>query len=268
MHLDRLRTRAARFRSGRSRPSACRCDGSFRAGSEGADFPPLVSRTRPRAVRARRCDSCASNSVYSPDDRPADVHTRRPGAAGAANLGIYTQPISFIGLPVVAVPVPLKPLPIGCRSSHLPGAKIFPYVSPARWSRSALSPRPDRHSRELLNGDQSPGTCALHSELGRELAGAHVMSMTCVAETVSTSFPRRTLAEELRLQLADEILRGGFAPGTALDETALARRFSVSRTPVREAIRMLTASGLVEVRAHRAAVVARPVRKIWLICLR
>jgi 1-carboxybiuret hydrolase len=30
-----------------------------------------------------------------------------------ANLGICTQPISFIGLPVVAVPVPLKPLPIG-----------------------------------------------------------------------------------------------------------------------------------------------------------
>jgi aspartyl-tRNA(Asn)/glutamyl-tRNA(Gln) amidotransferase subunit A len=30
-----------------------------------------------------------------------------------ANLGIYTQPISFIGLPVVAVPVPLKPLPVG-----------------------------------------------------------------------------------------------------------------------------------------------------------
>ena len=28
------------------------------------------------------------------------------------NLGIYTQPISFIGLPVVAVPVPLKSLPI------------------------------------------------------------------------------------------------------------------------------------------------------------
>ncbi|WP_088344639.1 MULTISPECIES: AtzE family amidohydrolase [Rhodomicrobium] len=29
------------------------------------------------------------------------------------NIGLYTQPISFIGLPVVAVPVPLKPLPIG-----------------------------------------------------------------------------------------------------------------------------------------------------------
>jgi aspartyl-tRNA(Asn)/glutamyl-tRNA(Gln) amidotransferase subunit A len=29
------------------------------------------------------------------------------------NLGLYTQPISFVGLPVVAVPVPLTPLPIG-----------------------------------------------------------------------------------------------------------------------------------------------------------
>jgi aspartyl-tRNA(Asn)/glutamyl-tRNA(Gln) amidotransferase subunit A len=28
------------------------------------------------------------------------------------NMGLYTQPISFIGLPVVAVPVPLKPMPI------------------------------------------------------------------------------------------------------------------------------------------------------------
>jgi len=32
-----------------------------------------------------------------------------------ANLGIFTQPISFIGLPVVAVPVALKPLPIGAQ---------------------------------------------------------------------------------------------------------------------------------------------------------
>jgi aspartyl-tRNA(Asn)/glutamyl-tRNA(Gln) amidotransferase subunit A len=30
-----------------------------------------------------------------------------------ANIGIHTQPISFIGLPVVAVPVPLQPMPIG-----------------------------------------------------------------------------------------------------------------------------------------------------------
>ena len=67
-----------------------------------------------------------------------------------------------------------------------------------------------------------------------------------------------TRAESLRLQLADDIVRGELAPGAALDEIELARRFNVSRTPVREAIRMLAASGLVEVRAHRGAVVARP----------
>jgi DNA-binding GntR family transcriptional regulator len=70
--------------------------------------------------------------------------------------------------------------------------------------------------------------------------------------------PKSTRAEELRLLLADEIVRGAMAPGSALDETELARRFGVSRTPVREAIRQLVASGLVEARAHRGALVARP----------
>lgn len=77
-------------------------------------------------------------------------------------------------------------------------------------------------------------------------------------EARSVSWQRKTRAEELRLQLADEIVRGVLVPGTALDEITLADRFHVSRTPVREAIRLLAASGLVEVRAHRAAVVARP----------
>jgi DNA-binding GntR family transcriptional regulator len=67
-----------------------------------------------------------------------------------------------------------------------------------------------------------------------------------------------TRAEELRLQLADEIVRGVLPPGAALDETDIARRFNVSRTPVREALRQLVASGLVEARAHRGAVVAQP----------
>ena len=83
------------------------------------------------------------------------------------------------------------------------------------------------------------------------------------AKTASKTAPaaaerRRTLAEELRLALADDIVRGLITPGAGLDETERARRFGVSRTPVREAIRQLAASGLVEVRAHRGAVVARP----------
>ncbi|HWJ73522.1 MAG TPA: GntR family transcriptional regulator [Kaistia sp.] len=69
---------------------------------------------------------------------------------------------------------------------------------------------------------------------------------------------RRTRTEDLRLQLADEIVRGTFAPGDPLDEAGLAARYGVSRTPVREALRQLAASGLVEIRPHRGAIVTRP----------
>jgi DNA-binding GntR family transcriptional regulator len=72
---------------------------------------------------------------------------------------------------------------------------------------------------------------------------------------------RSTLAEQLRLQLADEIVRGILFPGAALDETELAGRYRVSRTPVREALRQLAASGLIETKAHRGAIVARPSRE-------
>ncbi|WP_322514081.1 GntR family transcriptional regulator [Rhodopseudomonas palustris] len=69
---------------------------------------------------------------------------------------------------------------------------------------------------------------------------------------------KTTRAEELRRQLADEIVRGALAPGAPLDETEIANRFKVSRTPVREALRQLVTSGLVESRPHHGAVVAKP----------
>src|SRR6201992_4486950 len=76
-------------------------------------------------------------------------------------------------------------------------------------------------------------------------------------DRAAPSIVKITRAEELRLQLADEIVRGVLAPGSSLDETDIARRFNVSRTPVREALRQLAASGLVDARAHRGAVVAQ-----------
>ena len=67
-----------------------------------------------------------------------------------------------------------------------------------------------------------------------------------------------TRAEELRRQLADDIVRGTLRPGSPLDETEIALRFKVSRTPVREALRQLATSGLIETRPHHGAVVAQP----------
>lgn len=67
-----------------------------------------------------------------------------------------------------------------------------------------------------------------------------------------------TRAETLAQLLADEIVAGRLAPGTPLEEVPLAAAHGVSRTPVREALRRLESSGLVETRRRRGAVVARP----------
>lgn len=87
---------------------------------------------------------------------------------------------------------------------------------------------------------------------------AHRVARLAMNERPKDTSKPRTRTEQLRLQLADEIISGGLEPGTPLDEQELAQRFGVSRTPVREAIRQLAASGLVETRAHRGAVVALP----------
>jgi DNA-binding GntR family transcriptional regulator len=61
---------------------------------------------------------------------------------------------------------------------------------------------------------------------------------------------------KLRDDIENGILTGDFAPGERLDETQLATRFGVSRTPIREALMQLNAIGLIEFRPRRGAVVA------------
>jgi DNA-binding GntR family transcriptional regulator len=63
-------------------------------------------------------------------------------------------------------------------------------------------------------------------------------------------------ADQLRQILEEEIASGQLSPGLRLEEVALAGRFGVSRTPIREALQMLSASGLVDLRPRRGAVVA------------
>ena len=68
------------------------------------------------------------------------------------NLGIYTQPISFIGLPVVAVPVPLTPLPIGVQIIAAPwredvALRVAHALETSRASRPRRRPRESRRMR-------------------------------------------------------------------------------------------------------------------------
>ncbi len=60
---------------------------------------------------------------------------------------------------------------------------------------------------------------------------------------------------DLRDALEDRILTGHIRPGERLDEAALARDFDVSRTPVRQAIFQLAATGLIEHIPRRGAFV-------------
>ena len=60
----------------------------------------------------------------------------------------------------------------------------------------------------------------------------------------------------LKDEIENEIIAGRFQPGERLDEVSLAERYGVSRTPIREALHALAASGLLEVRPHRGTIVA------------
>lgn len=63
-------------------------------------------------------------------------------------------------------------------------------------------------------------------------------------------------AQKLRDALEEEIVNGALKPGNRLDEAALATRFNVSRTPLREAFKALAGSGLVETIPNRGTFVA------------
>ena len=67
--------------------------------------------------------------------------------------------------------------------------------------------------------------------------------------------PGVTLAESLRQQLEGAIAAGHLEPGSRLDEQEIAQRFGVSRTPVREAFRLMAANHLVELRGRQGATV-------------
>ena len=68
---------------------------------------------------------------------------------------------------------------------------------------------------------------------------------------------RTLLSDRIRNALTDEIASGLLGAGFALDEQQLADRFGASRTPVREALRQLSANGLVETKPRRGVVVTR-----------
>ena len=72
-----------------------------------------------------------------------------------------------------------------------------------------------------------------------------------------TSFDRSALHAGVSARLKAMIIEGELPPGARLNERVLSEKLDVSRTPLREAFKMLAGIGLVELLPNRGAVVAR-----------
>lgn len=66
----------------------------------------------------------------------------------------------------------------------------------------------------------------------------------------------RTLAEHIATRLREQIVTGVLKPGQPLLQEAIAEELSVSRVPVRDALRILAADELIQLESHKGAVVA------------
>jgi DNA-binding GntR family transcriptional regulator len=65
-----------------------------------------------------------------------------------------------------------------------------------------------------------------------------------------------TISERIYQHLVDRIIAGELLPGQRVEEQAVAAQFGVSRTPVRDALRQLAGTGLVEFRPNKGVTVA------------
>ncbi len=72
---------------------------------------------------------------------------------------------------------------------------------------------------------------------------------------------RRTLHDELVTLLRNMIIEGELRPGSRIAESRLCDHFGVSRTPLREALKVLSAEGLVRLLPNKGATVVRVTRK-------
>ena len=78
---------------------------------------------------------------------------------------------------------------------------------------------------------------------------------------MNTKLNNRPLYEDVADRLREQIFSKLLAPGSWLDEQSLAEQFGISRTPMREAIKVLASEGLVTIKMRRGAYVTEVARK-------
>lgn len=80
--------------------------------------------------------------------------------------------------------------------------------------------------------------------------------MNQISSESAQTLGAQSLQDRIRLALEDDLRSGRLQPGMAINEQALCARFTTSRTPVREALLLLAAKGMVSIRP-RAGIYVR-----------
>ena len=104
----------------------------------------------------------------------------------------------------------------------------------------------------------SKASTAAPAKAARSVKNSGLASGSASVTTFPANFTAPTTAttgEQIAKQLGQAILQGHYAPGERVGEQAVAEMFSLSRGPVRDALRILERQGLVEIKPRRGAYV-------------
>ena len=139
------------------------------------------------------------------------------------------------------------------------GSRLGLLPRPAGRRRDRRRPVAARLRPRLLPGDCRRTTRASSERASRRDCVSFVYCMWQVTGLPDSIGARHTsLSDQVTAELRRRIIDAHYRPGERLTEDRLAADFGVSRNPVREALRVVTAEGFIEVQPRRGAVVATP----------
>ena len=143
LHKAELRRRPENYDPGGAAAADCRRLAAGGSDLPGAAFSRLVPRGSAKTLRALRPAAGAGESLHGAAFGPEDDEHRRRGDSGAADLGLYSEPsISFIGLPVVCVPVVSQGLPRGVQIIAAAGREGLALAAAAKLERDGVAAAP------------------------------------------------------------------------------------------------------------------------------
>jgi DNA-binding GntR family transcriptional regulator len=127
------------------------------------------------------------------------------------------------------------------------------------WRHAVRTPDPGKFARAADTAKPTPsstGSSALAGADARTRVAAIAPSFEAHSMSETAKISRRALHDELAELIRAMIIGGELKPGQRINEQALCARFLVSRTPLREALKVLSAERLVRLLPNRGAEVA------------